>query len=106
MGLPPVMFPFSPASLALGHWIAFGLPPKLMNMRNYFCLVPLDAEMLGLCPRVDYRLQWGDDGEVLVNLLTFFRLKAPSVAQQCCSSSHFSQALAERPTQSGISVSS
>jgi hypothetical protein len=28
MGLPPVMFPFSPASLALGHWIAFGLPPN------------------------------------------------------------------------------
>ena len=39
--------------------------------------------MLGLCPRIDYRLQWDNDGEVLVNLLTFFRLRAPPVAQQC-----------------------
>jgi hypothetical protein len=43
----------------------------------------LYAEMPGLCPRIDYRLQWGNDGEVLVTLLTFFRLKAPPVAQQC-----------------------
>ena len=44
---------------------------------------PLYAEMSGLCPRIDYRLQWGNDGEVLVHLLTFFRLRAPPVAQQC-----------------------
>jgi len=44
---------------------------------------PLYVEMSGLCPRIDYRLQWGNDGEVLVHLLTFFRLKAPPVAQQC-----------------------
>jgi len=39
--------------------------------------------MSGLCPRIDYRLHWGNDGQVLVHLLTFFRLKAPPVAQQC-----------------------
>jgi hypothetical protein len=31
MGLPPVMFPFSPASFPLGHWIAFGLPPNIIS---------------------------------------------------------------------------
>jgi hypothetical protein len=48
-----------------------------MNIRNDFRLIPLYAEMSGLCLRIDYRLRWGDDGEVLVHLLTFFRLRAP-----------------------------
>jgi hypothetical protein len=53
------------------------MPPKLVNIRNYFRLILLYMEMSGLCPRIDYRLQWGNDGQVLVNLLTFFRLRAP-----------------------------
>ena len=42
---------------------------------------PLYAEMSGLCPRIDYRLQWGNDGEVLVNLLTLLYHTASQAAK-------------------------